>query len=235
MIRLSIAPAVRTNIYIDGFNFYYGCFKNLNDPVVAANAHAGTPYKWVDLRALGHALFPTDHIQRIRLFSARPIDDAVNPDQSLRQETWFRALRSYSNVKIELGTHQERPKTGRLLTNVACAAPVSCLPFLLKVMTREEKGSDVNLASWLLKDAFLDDCDRAVVISNDSDLETAVRIAKFDARKEVIVVSPYLTVVKALRKASTSSFVLDKAWLPHCQLPDPTPDKRGFVTKPLGW
>jgi hypothetical protein len=30
---------LRTNVYVDGFNLYYGCLK-------------GTPYKWLDLDAM---------------------------------------------------------------------------------------------------------------------------------------------------------------------------------------
>jgi hypothetical protein len=37
------------------------------------------------------------------------------------------------------------------------------------VIKTEEKGSDVNLATYLLLDAFKQDCEAAVVISNDSD------------------------------------------------------------------
>ncbi len=40
----------------------------------------------------------------------------------------------------------------------------------VEVVKTEEKGSDVNLATYLLLDAFRRRCDSAVVISNDSDL-----------------------------------------------------------------
>jgi hypothetical protein len=37
----------------------------------------------------------------------------------------------------------------------------------VKVLKTEEKGSDVNLASYLLIDAYCSDCDVAVIVSND--------------------------------------------------------------------
>jgi hypothetical protein len=43
---------------------------------------------------------------------------------------------------------------------------------------REEKGSDVNVASHLLLDALRGAVDAAVVISNDSDLKLPVREAR---------------------------------------------------------
>jgi len=39
----------------------------------------------------------------------------------------------------------------------------------VKVIKTEEKGSDVNLATYLLVDAFRDDAEAFVVVSNDSD------------------------------------------------------------------
>lgn len=53
---------------------------------------------------------------------------------------------------------------------------------------REEKGSDVNVASHLLVDVFTNRVDAAVVISNDSDLRRAVEFAR--TRVPVGVVNP---------------------------------------------
>ena len=47
----------------------------------------------------------------------------------------------------------------------------------VQVMKSEEKGSDVNIASYLLVDAFDDDYEAAVVVSNDSDLAEPIRRA----------------------------------------------------------
>ena len=50
---------MKTNVYIDGFNFYYGCLK-------------GTPHRWLDLAAFCQASFPPprNQINRIRYFTA---------------------------------------------------------------------------------------------------------------------------------------------------------------------
>ncbi len=44
---------------------------------------------------------------------------------------------------------------------------------MAKVVKVEEKGSDVNIASYLLLDGFRNDYEVAVIISNDSDLVEA--------------------------------------------------------------
>lgn len=49
---------MKTNVYVDAFNLYYGCVK-------------GTPYKWLDLAKLCGLLLPGDTVNRIRYFTAR--------------------------------------------------------------------------------------------------------------------------------------------------------------------
>jgi hypothetical protein len=50
--------------------------------------------------------------------------------------------------------------------------------FMVSVARREEKGSDVNVASHLLLDLMHQRIDAAVVVSNDSDLALPVREAR---------------------------------------------------------
>ena len=47
----------KVNVYIDGFNLYYGAVK-------------GSPYKWLDLGALCHHMLPNDTVQSIEYFTA---------------------------------------------------------------------------------------------------------------------------------------------------------------------
>ena len=50
---------MRTNVYVDGFNLYYGALKR-------------TPFKWIDLVKLAELLLPDGHrINRLRYFTAR--------------------------------------------------------------------------------------------------------------------------------------------------------------------
>ena len=48
----------------------------------------------------------------------------------------------------------------------------------VKVIRAEEKGSDVNLATNLLNDAWKDQYDAAFVVSSDPDLKEGMRLAK---------------------------------------------------------
>ena len=60
----------------------------------------------------------------------------------------------------------------------------------MEVLDTEEKGSDVNLASYMLMDGFDDDYELAVVVSNDSDLELPIRMARTRLGKQIGVFDP---------------------------------------------
>ncbi len=49
---------IRTIVYVDGFNLYYGAVKD-------------TPYKWLDLGKMCKFLLPPNDIQRLKYFTAR--------------------------------------------------------------------------------------------------------------------------------------------------------------------
>lgn len=217
---------MRTNVYFDGFNFYYGCFDHGRN----------STKKWADLHSLSCALFPNDTIHRIHYCTAVVKGTHADPDKPVRQQTYLRALRSTGKIKVHLGNFVERTKHGVLASRPPCTSNPPCLAGRVRVMVREEKGSDVNLATVLLRDAFLGDFEQAVVISNDSDLAGAIRVVRVDTRLPVHVVSPHATATKALRRAATSWSVLDQSLLGKHQLPPVITLQDGTtLLKPRNW
>ncbi len=145
-----------TMIYVDGFNLYYGALK-------------GTPYKWLNFEALFARVFPKNRIVGIRYFTA-PINALPSdPDQPLRQQRLFRALRTLPLLTIIEGHYLCHPKSMPLVN------PPPGAKGFAQVLFTEEKGSDVNLASYLLLDGFKNAYDCAIVVSGDSVHEKNVR------------------------------------------------------------
>ena len=69
-----------TNVYVDGFNLYYGCLK-------------GSPHKWLDLERLCCQLLAShNQIKRIRYFTARINSRPDDPQGPARQDAYLRAL-----------------------------------------------------------------------------------------------------------------------------------------------
>ena len=168
---------MRTFIYIDGFNFYYGAVKD-------------TPYKWLDFKKLFEYLTdPSHQIISIKYFTAK-VTGKIDPDQPVRQKTYIRALRKYiPEISVYYGKF--------LSHNVfkPLAYPIDKNLFgknikFVNVIKTEEKGSDVNLAVQLLNDAWLDLHDCAVIVSNDSDLSESLRLVKEQHKKKIGLITP---------------------------------------------
>ena len=73
-------------------------------------------------------------------------------------------------------------------------------PQTVAVIKTEEKGSDVNLATYLLVDAFRGDADNFVVVSNDSDLTEPLRIVKHELGRRIGLLNPHPTPSRALAR-----------------------------------
>jgi hypothetical protein len=93
-------------------------------------------------------------------------------------------LRTLPDVSIHYGTflsHVVPMKRGKRFPSQSATVPV---------IKTEEKGSDVNLASYLLVDGFRGRYEAAVVISNDSDLVVPIKLVRDELRLPVGVVNP---------------------------------------------
>ena len=204
-----------TNVYVDAFNLYYGCLR-------------GTPYKWLDLGALCARLLPQDPIHRIRYFTAR-VSARSDPNTPQRQQTYIRALETIPILTVHYGHFL----TNTVTMPVAKRKPLG--PKFVQVTKTEEKGSDVNLASLLLLDAFRQDCSTAVVISNDSDLKLPIELAQKELGIRVGVVNPH--VAKARSKALTPTFFkqIRSSAITASQFPDVLHDSKGAIHKPRNW
>lgn len=102
-------------------------------------------------------------------------------------------------------------------------------------MKTEEKGSDVNLATYLLLDAFDQDYDLALVISNDSDLVEPIAVVRQRFGLTVGVVNPQRHTSRALQQVASFYRPLRKGVLASSQLPNQLVDATGTLTKPAGW
>jgi hypothetical protein len=181
----------RVIVYIDGFNLYYGALK-------------GTPYKWLDIVALARRLAPNDHLVAVRYFTARVRPQPSDPQQPQRQQAYLRALGTFPLVTIHLGHYLSHA------TRMPLATPKPGKSRTVEVIKTEEKGSDVNLATYLLLDAFRGRCDKAVVVTNDSDLQEPIPGGRAGARprrrdRQSASSATTLTRFAGVRHASTPS------------------------------
>lgn len=205
---------MRTNFYVDGFNLYYGAVKR-------------TPYKWLDLSKLFALLLPNNQIHRIRYFTAKVRPQNPDFQQPQRQAVYLRALETIPNLSIHYG---------RFLTSQARMPLVSNPATMVDVVKTEEKGSDVNIATYLLLDAFDRDYDIAVLVSNDSDLVHTVQIIRERFGLTVGVLNPQRDQISwALRNAANFYRPIRRGVLAQSQFPPTLHDAHGNITKPATW
>ncbi len=206
----------RTYVYVDGFNLYYGSLK-------------GTPYRWLNLARLCHLLLPSNDVSRINYYTAHVGQRVGDPDQPTRQQAYLRALRTLPDVRIHLGHYLSHE------VSMPLAKPAPGGPRFVRVIRTEEKGSDVNLASHLLRDAYEDQFEVAVLITNDSDLLAPVEIARTRLRKSVGILNPQRHPAIVLAKAASFFKQIRAGSLGASQFPDEMEDAAGAFHKPAGW
>jgi NYN domain len=195
---LLYSALMRTNVYIDGFNLYYRLLKN------------NPQFKWLDLKALSAALLqPQNKIQSIRYYTAR-ISGRFDPSAPARQQVYLDALQSIPEITIHLGNFLvTKPWAGLVHPPQMRGGIVpqfsTPYPVVAKVWKTEEKGSDVNLASHLIRDACHGDFDIAAVLSNDTDLVEPIRIVTKELGLPVGLLSPVPTPAAGL--VAVASFI----------------------------
>jgi hypothetical protein len=226
---------MRGIFYIDGFNFYYLRMK------------WASPFKWLNVKALADRISgPNVDIARVDYYTAN-VSGKVDHGAPNRQQAYFRALNTVPEIAIHKGQFLTSEKWS-VVVHPARAKPDGYVwaqpePDLVYVKKTEEKGSDVNLASHLLRDAYTGQMDIAYVLTNDTDLVEPIRIVTQEIGLQVCIVAPCRQRNKripipspSLAHVSTSKLYIDDADLAACQFPDPIIIKgKSPIRRPATW
>lgn len=219
---MTSTTAGRVVCYVDGFNLYFG--------MKAARLKR---FYWLNIQELASRLTkPGQQLIGTKYFTSRisgalpsnPPNVAQKKNAKLRRQTTFlEALATIDGLEIFEGHFLEKDVTCRL-----CRATFR---------QPEEKMTDVNIATELLTDAFLDRFDTAILISGDSDLVPPVSmVRKHFPAKKIIVAFPPKRFSNRLAQASTAHFKIFDKVLRDSQLPNTVTRPDGFVlARPTEW
>jgi len=153
----------RVATFIDGFNLYHA----IHD--------IGAPHlKWLNLWVLSDAFVyrRTQKLEGVYYFSAYA---TWLPDAYKRHRAYVRALEAAS-VTVILGKFKEKDR--------------KCLKCGHQWKAHEEKETDVSIAVSMLSPDIIDNYDRGILISQDSDLAPVVRVVEEQLHKPIKVVTP---------------------------------------------
>ena len=134
----------RVIAFVDGFNLYH-----------AIDRLKRHELKWLDLKTLSRVFLNSNFEQLIQVFYFSAYATHMGKSAQKRQEAYLRALK-LTTVKPILGHFKEKDR--------------KCPDCRHKWIGHEEKETDVNIALYLLDSAYQNLFDRALVITNDSDL-----------------------------------------------------------------
>ena len=216
---------MRTVVYIDGFNLYYRALRE-------------SRHKWLNLHALCEAALPqTCDIVAINYYTAR-VSGSRNPNSPKDQNTYLKALGTLPNLHIHFGNFQVTKTWMPLVQPLQFWPPgVAPLPVpdSVRVVKTEEKGSDVNLGTHLVRDAFAGAFEHAVIVTNDTDLKEPMRIVVDEAGLPVTLLTPASNPALTLRTLASDVRHL-APYLGVSQFPDPVIGPEGkLIAKPVDW
>ncbi len=222
---------MRTIVYIDGFNLYFGAVKR-------------TPYRWLDLSKLALRIC-TERNPNVEIIAIKYFTADIKVFLSQRGQASWEAQQDYLvSLKAHI-PHLEIIK-GNYDISMARYHPHSAshpvdFSILHTVWRAEEKQTDVNIAINMLCDAHDNKCEQMVLFTNDSDLAPALCTIK--ERNENIKIGVVAPIRGEDRNASAE---LDKYsdWTRHqikleelesSQLPDQVLTRKRLIKKPEHW
>ncbi len=143
-----IAMDKRVNVYVDGFNLYYGL-----------KSKKWKKYYWIDIvRFFEQFIKPNQVLEQVYYFTAVP-KNTIKKD---RQDLFFSANKLNPKFKLIFGKYLE--KTVRY-----CGQ---------EFKTYEEKQTDVNIAVEMIRNVVFNKCDISILVSADSDLLPPINLLR---------------------------------------------------------
>lgn len=221
---------MKTTIYIDGYNLYYGLVKN-------------TQYKWLDLHGLLSEVVkiqnPQSQVVSIKYFTAPVITKFSRHLEKSQQSQnhYHNALCVNSKNCIEI-------INGYFDVDVSSPVihkkPID-LRSRVKTWKLEEKQTDVNIALEMYRDATHGIVEQQILVSSDSDLIPALRYIGKDFENMILgLILPRSNNNKRKNKG-LSQYVnwtrthINQDELEKHQLPNMIPTKKKPIYKPKYW
>lgn len=230
---------LRTRVYVDGYNLYYGCLK-------------GSVDKWLDLGSLFNQILPTVLFEQdgapvrfdarspfIKYFTAPILKNFAKADDSVRcQALYHSALSGHLGTDIQIVEGYYASQKAWLHSVQKGKLPRDSNS--TKVWKVEEKQSDVAIALHAYSDAIRGEVDQVVIVSNDTDLVPALEMIRQHTDTKIGLIVPTRDTTRrvnaALRENAhwvRSHIVSDE--LASAQLPAVVFRSGKPVHKPVSW
>jgi len=231
--------------YVDGFNLYKGILESRPES------------KWLNLKSICRELMPHFQLHEVNYFTSR-LKQRFPTDRSMeRQSAYLRVLED-DQVNVIYGQFRKDLKWERLvsprredfiqpeLRNYLGIPRYSTEKVFrsvepdfpkIRIQRMGEKGSDVNLASYLMRDIYLNSISAVLVVTGDTDLLTPLKFAREHGAFVKVVVPGELQNVESFRANSDELIGFPVELLSDHQFPNPYRKrvKGTHIYRPQGW
>ncbi len=202
---------IRVNIYFDGFNFYYGL-----------KSKGWKAFYWLDFVSFSEKFLRSNQeIQSVNYFSAVPHERGMAD----RQDLLFSANKLNPKFSLFLGKYMKKH--------------ITCHNCATRFQTYEEKQTDVQIATKVIRDVVLDKCDVSIVITADSDLIPPIDfIREINPLHKVVALFPPNRSSFDWKAKANAAISLDRHFdkFQNSMLPDAVTLPNGYVcNRPPNW
>lgn len=141
------------------------------------------------------------------LFAPKP-EGILASDLALQSRyNWITGMKNQDYFTIIEGRHVAKPTTGYTYRSMNLSIPASYY--------REEKGTDVNIATHLLTKAFHNSYDTAIIVSGDTDYIPVMDVLN-TLGKSVVVVGVNGQNLVAFKHHTDKQIILDDSFFQKC-------------------
>lgn len=206
----------KVNFYIDGFNIYHAIDRLNNNR-----------FKWINYYELCKSLLKSDEvINKVYYFTAY----AYWKTNSQNKHYILVEALKYFGVEVVLGNFKKKTQNLNIPDNNG-----NIIKYNYEY--HEEKESDVNIAIHIVRDACNKSCDKAILLSGDSDLVPAIKMAKQEnTNLKIGVVIPANVKASNLKAAADFNTKLSKINISSLLLPYSIRLNNGnIITCPKDW
>jgi 6-hydroxy-3-succinoylpyridine 3-monooxygenase len=230
---------LRTRIYVDGYNLYYGCLRR-------------TRYRWLDVNAVFTQILSTVFIEKkgmpitwaldplcLKYFTAPILKNFARSNDSVSSQSRYHdALRGHlgGSIQIVEGYYDAKPAKAHLYKQGQKARDSE----VREIWKLEEKQSDVALALHAYSDVIRGQIDHAVIVTNDTDLAPALEMIRAHTSATIGLIIPTRDKERpantdlSCHSHWTRSHILDRELL-DAQMPAMVRHNSIAIQKPISW
>lgn len=180
---------LRTRVYVDGYNLYYGCVRK-------------TAYKWLDICALAAQILATIRLDvdgapatfdldplAIKYFTAAILKNFARHEDSVpSQAAYHQALRGHLGPAVSLIEGYFAAEPARAHRHIKGRPARDCE--LVDIWKLVEKQSDVALALHAYSDALRGEVDHVVLVTNDTDVVPCLDLIRAHTAVKIGLIVP---------------------------------------------